>query len=404
MGRSKCGGSHFFPDPFQRDLDSDGIFGETGAAAPSGDEVGWTPTFYAVDGPGSQEVRLLVYDTNGLHDSASAVVNVTADTNGPTVALSGLDSVAEGGSVALAASHSGGWSGEVSYAWSLRFDGMYGNDSDETGDSVTLNYDWPSTYSVSVFATDPAGHRARAFKSIQVINVPPTPNPGGPYTVAQGASVPLSASATDPGGPNDIAAYAWDLDGDGIFGETGLASAPCGNEVGANPTFWAADAPDVNGKTVVWLRVTDAFGDAGYAAAEVTVTSNADSPTVDVVWPTSINEGDSAILTSVASSSGWSEAPSYVWDLDGDGIYGENSGETGSPVTFSAGSSTAGQLLGVLATDTAGHRSRSSAWVEINNVAPTVAAPASAGTNPVTTTHTTLSVLGADAAGESDLS
>ena len=44
----------------------------------------------------------------------------------------------------------------------------------------------------------------------------------------------LNGSGSDPEG--DPLTFTWDLDGDGVFGETGLA-ADRGDEVGASPTF-----------------------------------------------------------------------------------------------------------------------------------------------------------------------
>src|SRR5262249_50940454 len=67
------------------DLDGDGVFGETGAAAANGDETGSRPTFSAagLDGPTSRTVALLVTDNTGLTSTATVAVNVTNVT--PTV-------------------------------------------------------------------------------------------------------------------------------------------------------------------------------------------------------------------------------------------------------------------------------------------------------------------------------
>jgi uncharacterized repeat protein (TIGR01451 family) len=63
---------------FEWDLDNDGTFGEVGAPAEQGDEVGISPTFSAVglDGPTLWTVDLLVTDDGGLTDTDSANVNV----------------------------------------------------------------------------------------------------------------------------------------------------------------------------------------------------------------------------------------------------------------------------------------------------------------------------------------
>jgi hypothetical protein len=60
-------------------------------------------------------------------------------------------------------------------------------------------------------------------------NSPPTNvGAGGPYAVGEGAGLTLAATATDPDG--DALTYAWDVNGDGVFGDAS----------GANPTLsWA---------------------------------------------------------------------------------------------------------------------------------------------------------------------
>ncbi|HMC66421.1 MAG TPA: PKD domain-containing protein, partial [Gemmataceae bacterium] len=100
-------------------------------------------------------------------------------------------------------------------------------------------------------------------------NHPPVAEAGGPYTVVQGASVVLDASgSTDPDQDPATLTYQWDLDGDGIFGETG-AAASRGDEVGIHPTF-SADGLVGPSSLTVTLRVTDVAG----ASSEDTATIN----------------------------------------------------------------------------------------------------------------------------------
>lgn len=72
---------------------------------------------------------------------------------------------------------------------------------------------------------------------VQVLNLPPVSDAGGPYAVEEGSVIQLDVSGTtDPDLPNDNLTYAWDLDGDGLFGETGTDAAR-GDETGIAPTF-----------------------------------------------------------------------------------------------------------------------------------------------------------------------
>jgi hypothetical protein len=72
--------------------------------------------------------------------------------------------------------------------------------------------------------------------------------------------------------------YEWDLDGDGVFGETG-SSAGRGDEVGVAPTFSAAG---LAGPTTweVSLRVTDSYGGVSAPQAVTIEVTQADQPAV----------------------------------------------------------------------------------------------------------------------------
>ena len=118
------------------------------------------------------------------------------------------------------------------------------------------------------------GQAVRIFR-----NSPPTTNANGPYTVAPGGSVTLSSAGTsDPDG--DPLVLIWDLDGDGIFGETG-AFAGRGDEVGASPTFLATGLVNGDSRQVA-LRAVDPSGSFTDATATVNVVG-ASAPTVQSV-------------------------------------------------------------------------------------------------------------------------
>jgi hypothetical protein len=111
-------------------------------------------------------------------------------------------------------------------------------------------------------------------------NSPPVANAGGPYTVAEGSSTVLDGSqSSDSDGM--ISHYEWDLDGDNLFGETGL-NAVRGDEVGAIVTFSAAglDGPS---SFMVMLRVTDDEEATDMASAAVNVSNVA--PTLVISAP-----------------------------------------------------------------------------------------------------------------------
>lgn len=51
------------------------------------------------------------------------------------------------------------------------------------------------------------------------LNNPPSANVGGPYAIDEGGSLPLDASgSSDP--DDDPLTFSWDVNGDGVFGDT----------------------------------------------------------------------------------------------------------------------------------------------------------------------------------------
>jgi hypothetical protein len=152
---------------------------------------------------------------------------------------------------------------------------------------------------------------------------PPTAKPGGPYTVVQGGTVQLDGSkSTDPDQTSASLTYAWDLDGDGIFGETG-ANASNGNETGSKPTFSAGSLPVGTVKTVS-LKVTDNTNLSSTVTTTVTVISGGTTVIAKAGGPYTINEGSSLSLSAASST-----APSgatYSWDVNGDGTFGDATG------------------------------------------------------------------------------
>jgi Tol biopolymer transport system component len=98
---------------------------------------------------------------------------------------------------------------------------------------------------------------------------PPVAEANGPYVVNAGGSVVLAGTGSDAEQPAGTLTYEWDLDGDGIFGETG-AAATRGNEIGATPTFSAAGL-NTSAIWTVTLRVIDAGGLSATDTATVSV-------------------------------------------------------------------------------------------------------------------------------------
>jgi hypothetical protein len=128
---------------------------------------------------------------------------------------------------------------------------------------------------------EPSGNTSEfsAAVAVVIVNAPPTADAGGPYAVTEGSDLVLDASgSSDPNQDSATLTYDWDLDGDGVFGETGAAAAR-GNETGIHPTFVATD---LNGpmQAEVVLRVTDELGSSDTATSMIDVLNDAPDLTV----------------------------------------------------------------------------------------------------------------------------
>jgi hypothetical protein len=198
----------------------------------------------------------------------------------------------------------------------------------------------------------------------------PVADAGGPYTVAEGGSVQLSGSSST----GTSLSYAWDLDGDGNYGETGGA-ATRGNETGATPTFSAAglDGPATYN---VSLRVTDASSQTSTASATISLTNVA--PTLGISGANSVAEG-SVYTLSLSSTDPGNDAITSWFITWGDGttqtINGDPSSVTKTYVDNGAYTITA------TATDEDGTFSAGSKQITVSNVAPTITAGGNATAN-----------------------
>jgi len=111
------------------------------------------------------------------------------------------------------------------------------------------------------------------------LDTAPTVDAGGPYTVGEGGTVSLSATADDVDG--DAVSYAWDLDGNGTFETPGqTVSLP------------AADGPAT---LDVAVQATDTFGLS--SVDDATVTVNDVAPTAQFSASGPVTAGDSVTLS-----------------------------------------------------------------------------------------------------------
>ncbi|MFL6037020.1 MAG: lamin tail domain-containing protein [Gaiellaceae bacterium] len=158
------------------------------------------------------------------------------------------------------------------------------------------------------------------------LNSPPTVSANGPYTVAEGGTVSLSATGSDPEG--GALTYAWDLNNDGTF-ETS----------GQNASFSAA-AIDGPASRTVGVRVTDNGGLAATGTATVNVVNV--QPTAVFAAPASASAG-LAFTLSLTSPHDAAPADTFTYAFDCGGGFGAfGSASTASCSTTAVGPLTVG--------------------------------------------------------------
>jgi PKD repeat protein len=291
-------GSTGFDLTHRWDLDGDGIFGETGIGASFGDETGPTTTFLAagLNGPAARVVAVRVTDPFGQTSSASASVSIINAS--PTVSISGGPTVTAGSAWTITLNHADPGPDAVSQ-WIVHWGDGTTSTLPGTATNATKTYPTAGEYQVYAVATDGDGNWSTAsiFVNVQqVLPGAPVANPGSGYTVSEGGAIGLDGRNST----GSSITFAWDLDGDGVFGETGVGASR-GNETGSTPAFSAAGL-DGAGTFTVRLRVTDAFARVSTAVTSVAVTNVA--PTITITAPTSVAVGQSATIQLTAADPG----------------------------------------------------------------------------------------------------
>jgi uncharacterized delta-60 repeat protein len=218
------------------------------------------------DGTASYTISATATDEDGTFGTGNTV-GVTVTNVAPTLALSGASSVNEGSSYTLNLSKSDPGADTINH-WTINWGDGTQTVSGSPASVTHVYADGTVNYAISATATDEDGTFAAGNTvHVTVNNVAPTANPGGPYATFDDTPITLTGSGTDPAGAAaDPLTFKWDLDGDGVFGETG-SGATRGNEVGANVTYNPTGLP--TSTQTVKLQVSD--GDGGETVATTTV-------------------------------------------------------------------------------------------------------------------------------------
>ncbi len=236
-----------------------------------------------------------------------------------------------------------------------------------------------AVYTIALSLSDEQGNSVTESVFFTIENVPPTADPGGPYEVDENGSIQLEGEGTDPAGDLDPLTFEWDLDNDGIYGETG-ADAERGDENVQNPVFSAAGLQGPQ-TWPVRLRVLD--DDGGVSSIETTSVEIRNVPPAieNLQIATPVSEGNTSTLSGslVDPSEGDTLALQIDW---GDGSPVETYSDLTPGESFSydhvyeddgltpGGSPSHDYDVSVVISDDAGGSNSYPLTVRVNNVSP----------------------------------
>jgi Big-like domain-containing protein len=201
------------------------------------------------------------------------------------------------------------------------------------GEHCTVSLD--STLVTDSGSNDLVGTTSWSFTTVEApANLPPTVFTTGPYAVAEGGSVSVSANGLDPEG--GAVTYAWDLDGDGTF------------ETPGQTVSFSGDDGYVGAVQNIAVRVTDLGGLTGTKATQVTIDNV--PPTATFGAPSSAAAGFAFALSLTSpndpSTADTAAGFTYAFDCgDGSGYSAFGSTSTSSCPTTTVGTRTVGAKI-----------------------------------------------------------
>ena len=263
-----------------------------------------TLTAVALNGPDLFIIGLRVTDGTGLSDTVTTTLQV--ENVAPTVTAVTSTSpitIIESATISVTATDP---LDDLTYAFDCDGDLIYEIEP-QTGHTANCGYTAVGTFIVNIQVSDDDGGVTHATTTVTVINTAPTADAGGVYSVYEGESTTLDASATtdleqDPA----TLSYTWDLDGDGAYDDaTGIT------------TTFSALTLDGPLSVTVGLQVMDDEGLVGVDTAVVAILNT--PPTILNITYLPVIFGETTAVTVMAYDP--IDLLNYAFDCDDDGIF-----------------------------------------------------------------------------------
>ncbi|MDB4819630.1 Ig-like domain-containing protein, partial [Euryarchaeota archaeon] len=299
------------------DADSSGSMDNGEAVVANGDTITtsnlaklmWLPATNANGATYGTFTYTLNDGTGNSASSYTATLAVTAVDDVPVCSAGSAQSVAEGATVTLDATGSTDVEGAtITYLWSIASGTTQTlsstTDAGPTFTAAQALTGYTTTVQVICTASGAAGSAVTAVITVSADNDAPTAEAGPAQTVAEGASVQLTAAgSSDP--ESQTLAYTWTH-------TSGTAQTLTGATT-ATPTFTAVEGLAEYTSTFQ-VSVTDGTT-AVTDTVVITVTADNDAPTAEAGPAQTVAEGASVTLTAAGSSDPEGQTLSYTWSL-----------------------------------------------------------------------------------------
>ena len=249
----------------------------------------------------SRDVELQVTDDRGAMASRSFGVSF-APTPYPPVAVPASVATEEDAEVSVTLTATDANGDPLTYRVGSPSHGILSGAAPDLTYTPAAGYHGPDSFTFTVNDGTVDSNVATVIITVTAVNHAPVARLAAPATATEGASVSLDGSASsDPDG--DALAYAWDLDGDGLFDDA----------TGVKVTTIFPD----NGACTVKLRVTDGGGLDNEASTTVAVTNVA--PTVGAISAPidPVKVGTPLTASASFTDPGVLDTHTAVWDWEG---------------------------------------------------------------------------------------
>jgi PKD repeat protein len=330
---------------------------------------------------GTHRVRVEYYERGGTAQIAVNWSRKQEPVNQPPQAVPGGPYTADEGSlVNFDGSGSKDVDGKIAkYEWDFNYDGKTFA-ADAAGQAASTRYpDGPATIVIALRVTDDRGASHVATAQVQVKNVAPAVEAGGPYAGQTGSPITMAGTASDPGLIDQTGlVYVWDF-GDGTGG-----TGPIVSHSYAQP-----------GGYTVKLTVTDKDGAQGTDTASVQVLPANQPPTAVISGPSQGIVGEPLNFSGRDSADGDGHIQSYAWD------FGDETKGGGVDVTHSYVAPGNYQVI-LTVTDNGGLTAKATHTVQINPPVPDNLPPTAVISGPTTAVVSETVQFDASSSSDSD--